>query len=88
MTDDEYRALRAVLERELGISAELPHPEAVRAMEARQRKEADARWRAGKCECCVGCPDAYLCPHRAGDFPKTRRPRGRASAKNDRKGTR
>ena len=79
MSDDEYRALRAILERELGISSELPHGEAVRLMEAHQRKQANERYKRGECECCIGCPDACLCPHRRGDFPKMRSPR----TKND-----
>ena len=76
---DWYGAMRRVIEKELGIAADLPHAEAVRRMEAYQRREADRRWRAGECECCIGCPEAYLCRHCRGDFPEMRplRMRGR-----------
>ena len=76
MNDGEmYLLLRELLEKQVGIPADLPHGEAVRRMEAYQRKEAVRRWENGECEACIGCPDAALCPHCEGDFPEMRLPR-------------
>ena len=70
MNDEEYRMLRGVLERELGISTDLPHRDVMRMLDVRDRKEADRKWQAGKCDLCIGCEFDYTCPHRRGDFPE------------------
>lgn len=72
LSPDEYMMLRRIIEEQTGISAELPLSEAFEEMDDYQRKQADKRWKSGKCECCVGCPEQDVCEHTRGDFPAMR----------------